>query len=155
MTTTVSIKPADVKKKWLLIDAEDLVLGRLAVFAAQRLRGKHKPEFTPHVDCGDNIIIINAEKIHLTGDKLTDKVFYWHTGYAGGIKERTIKQILTSKHPERVVEKAIERMIARGPLGRQIMKNLKVYAGPNHPHAGQNPEVVDFGSLNRKNKRSN
>jgi large subunit ribosomal protein L13 len=152
---TASVKPADVKKKWLLIDAQGLVLGRLAVYAAQRLRGKHKPEFTPHVDCGDNIVIINAEKVHLTGKKLTDKIFYWHTGYAGGIKERTMKQILTSKHPERVIIKAIERMIPRGPLGRQIMGNLKVYAGAEHPHAGQNPELVDLGALNRKNIRSN
>lgn len=151
---TFSIKPADVKKKWHLIDAQDLVLGRLAVVAANILRGKNKPEFTPHVDCGDNIVIINAEKVKLTGNKLKDKKFYWHTGYPGGIKERVVGAILGGKHPERVIEKAVERMIPRGPLGRQIMRNLKVYAGTAHPHAGQNPEVLDVAALNPKNKRS-
>lgn len=151
---TFSIKPADVKKKWLLIDAQDLILGRLAVVAANILRGKNKPTFTPHVDCGDNIVIVNAEKVKLTGNKLKDKKFYWHTGYPGGIKERAIGTILEGKHPERVIEKAVERMIPRGPLGRQIMKNLKVYAGTTHPHAGQNPEVLDVAALNPKNKRS-
>lgn len=151
---TLSIKPAEVQKKWVLIDAQDLILGRLAVIVANHLRGKHKASFTPHVDCGDNVIIINAEKVHLTGNKLEDKKFYWHTGYPGGIKERTIGQIITGKHPERVIMKAVERMIPRGPLGRQIMSNLKVYAGENHPHAAQNPQVLDVASLNRKNKRS-
>jgi large subunit ribosomal protein L13 len=151
---TLSIKPAEVQKKWLLIDAQDLVLGRLAALVANRLRGKHKASYTPHVDCGDNVIIINAEKVHLTGNKLTDKKFYWHTGYPGGIKERTIGQIISGKHPERVIMKAVERMVPRGPLGRQIMGNLKVYAGSNHPHAAQNPETLDVASLNRKNKRS-
>lgn len=153
MKTTRSIRPQDVKKQWILVDAQDLVLGRLASVVAMRLRGKHKPSFTPHVDCGDNVIIINAEKIHLTGNKLTDKKFYWHTGYAGGIKERTMEQILSSKHPERVVIKAVERMITRNVLGRQIMRNLKVYVGPNHPHEAQSPVVLDVGSLNPKNKR--
>lgn len=151
---TFSIKPADVKKKWLLIDAQDLILGRLAVVVANILRGKNKPEYTPHVDCGDNIVIVNAEKVKLTGNKLKDKKFYWHTGYPGGIKERAIGAILEGKHPERVIEKAVERMIPRGPLGRQIMSNLKVYAGTVHPHAGQNPEVLDVAVLNPKNKRS-
>jgi large subunit ribosomal protein L13 len=151
---TFSIKPADVKKKWHLIDAQDLILGRLAVVAANILRGKNKPEFTPHVDCGDNIVIINAEKVKLTGNKLKDKKFYWHTGYPGGIKERAVGAILEGKHPERVVEKAVERMIPRGPLGRQIMRNLKVYAGTTHPHAGQDPQVLDVAALNPKNKRS-
>ncbi|MBM3468653.1 MAG: 50S ribosomal protein L13 [Alphaproteobacteria bacterium] len=151
---TFSIKPADVKKKWLLIDAQGLVLGRLAVIVANILRGKNKPEFTPHVDCGDNIVIINAEKVCLTGNKLKDKKFYWHTGYPGGIKERAIGMILSGKHPERVITKAVERMIPRGPLGRQIMSNLKVYAGTTHPHAGQNPEVFDVAGLNQKNRRS-
>src|SRR3990167_8358322 len=150
---TISIKPADVKKKWLLIDAQDLVLGRLAVVVVNILRGKNKPTFTPHVDCGDNIVVINAEKVKLTGNKLQDKKFYWHTGYPGGIKERTIGSILEGKHPERVIEKAVERMIPRGPLGRQIMSNLKIYAGTNHPHAGQNPQVLDVAALNTKNKR--
>jgi len=151
---TFSIKPVDVKKKWLLIDAHDLILGRLAAVVAHMLRGKHKPEYTPHVDCGDTIVIINAEKVKLTGNKLKDKKFYWHTGYPGGIKERTVGFILNGKHPERVIEKAVERMIPRGPLGRQTMRNLKVYAGATHPHAGQNPEVLDIAALNPKNKRS-
>ncbi len=151
---TLSIKPAEVQKKWVLIDAQDLILGRLAVIVANHLRGKHKASFTPHVDCGDNVIVINAEKVHLTGNKLQDKKFYWHTGYPGGIKERTIGQIISGKHPERVIKKAVERMIPRGPLGRQIMSNLKVYAGESHPHAAQNPQVLDVASLNRKNKRS-
>lgn len=151
---TISINAAQVQKKWLLIDAEGLVLGRLASLAAMRLRGKHRVDYTPHVDCGDNIIIINAEKVHLTGDKLKKKKFYWHTGYAGGIKERTIGQIISGRFPERVIIKAIERMIPRGPLGRQIMKNLKVYAGAQHPHVAQNPEVLDIATMNRKNVRS-
>lgn len=151
---TFSQKPAEVQKKWFVIDAEGLVLGRLASVVANRLRGKHKPTYTPHVDCGDNIIIINAGKIQLTGKKLTDKVFYWHTGYPGGIKQRTIKQILEGRFPERVVTKAVERMIPRGPLGRKIMGNLKVYNGSSHPHEAQNPEVLDVAALNPKNKRS-
>lgn len=151
---TLSIKPSEVKKKWILIDAQDLVLGRLASLVANRLRGKHKTSYTPHVDCGDNVIIINAEKVHLTGDKLAQKKFFWHTGYAGGIKERTIGQIITGKHPERVIKKAVERMVPRGPLGRQIMSNLRVYAGSEHPHTAQNPEVLDVASMNRKNSRS-
>lgn len=151
---TISIKPSEVKKKWVLIDAQDLVLGRLASIIANRLRGKHKGSYTPHVDCGDYVIVVNAEKVHLTGNKLEDKRFYWHTGYAGGIKERKIGQILTGNHPERVIKKAVERMVPRGPLGRQIMGNLKVYAGPNHPHAAQDPQVLDVAGLNRKNVRS-
>ncbi len=152
---TLSIKPSEVKKKWILIDAQDLVLGRLASLVANRLRGKHKTSYTPHVDCGDNVVIINAEKVHLTGDKLAKKKFFWHTGYAGGIKERTIGQIITGKHPERVVHKAIERMVPRGPLGRQIMGNLRVYAGEKHPHAAQNLETLDIASMNRKNVKGN
>ena len=154
MKTTKSIRPEDVKKQWLLIDATDLVVGRLASVIANRLRGKHKASFTPHVDCGDNVVVVNAEKVHFTGNKLKDKIFYWHTGYAGGIKERTMGQILSSKHPERVLIKAVERMVPRGPLGRQIMGNLKVYAGPSHPHDGQQPIVLDVASMNSKNKRS-
>ena len=154
MKTTQSIKPSEVQKKWYLIDAQDLIVGRLAVVAARILRGKHKTSFTPHVDCGDNLIIINAQKVHFTGKKLENKKFFWHTGYAGGIKERTMKQILTSAHPERVLLKAIERMIPRGPLGRQIMGNVRVYAGTEHPHAGQNPEILDVAAMNSKNKRS-
>jgi large subunit ribosomal protein L13 len=151
---TYSAKPAEVEKKWVLIDAEGVVLGRLASVVAMRLRGKHKPTFTPHIDCGDNVIIVNAEKIHLTGKKLTDKVFYWHTNHPGGIKGRTMGQLLEGKFPERVIVKAVERMITRGPLGRQQMKNLRVYAGPAHPHEAQQPEALDVGAMNPKNKRS-
>lgn len=151
---TYSAKPAEVEKQWILIDAEGVVLGRLASIVAMRLRGKHKPIFTPHVDCGDNVIIINAEKVHLTGNKLNDKVYYRHTGYPGGIKENRAGKILEGKHPERVVVKAVERMITRNPLGRQLMKNLRVYAGSEHPHEGQNPVVVDVAAMNPKNKRS-
>ncbi len=152
---TPSIKPSEVRKKWLLIDAQDLILGRLASIVANHLRGKYKTSFTPHVDCGDNVVIINAEKVHLTGNKHVDKKFYWHTGYAGGIKERAIGQILSGRHPERVLIKAIERMVPRGPLGRQIMSNLRVYPGTEHPHAAQNPITLDIASMNRKNVRSN
>jgi len=151
---TFSQKPADVTKKWVLIDAENVVVGRLASLVASRLRGKHKPSFTPHVDDGDNVIIINADKAVLTGSKLTDKKYYWHTGHPGGIKERTAKQILEGRFPERVVEKAIERMIPRGPLGRQQMRNLRVYAGAEHPHEAQQPETLDVAALNRKNTRA-
>ncbi len=153
MRTTVSLKPADVKKDWTLIDAEGLVLGRLAVIIATRLRGKHKPQFTPHVDCGDNIVVVNAEKVKLTGKKAEQSILYYHTGYAGGIKGRSAQQRLDSAHPERVLEKAVERMITRGPLQRQQMKNLYVYAGTEHPHAAQQPKPYDVGALNRKNRR--
>ena len=153
--TTRSIKPAEVEKKWHLIDADGLVVGRLAVIIANHLRGKHKPSYTPHVDCGDHVVVINADKVKLTGNKLKDKIYYKHTGYAGGIKERTMGQILSSKHPERVLIKAVERMVPRGPLGRQIMRNLKVYAGSAHPHEAQQPTVLDVASMNSKNtKRS-
>ncbi len=144
--------PATVEKQWLLIDAEGLVVGRLASIVANILRGKHKPSFTPHVDCGDNVIIINADKVKFTGNKLTDKVYYKHTGYAGGIKETTPAKILEGRFPERVLEKAVERMIPRGPLGRQQMRNLRIFAGTEHPHVAQNPEVLDIASRNRKNK---
>ena len=154
MKTTISIKPADVKKDWVLIDAEGLILGRLAAIVASRLRGKHKATFTPHVDCGDNIIIINADKVKVTGKKAEDSVFYYHTGFAGGIKGRSIKERLAGKNPESVVEKAVERMITRGPLQRQQMKNLYVYVGPEHPHAAQQPKTLDVGALNTKNKRA-
>jgi large subunit ribosomal protein L13 len=153
MKTTISIKPADVKKDWVLIDAEGLILGRLAAIVANRLRGKHKAIFTPHVDCGDNIIIINADKVKLTGKKMEDSVFYYHTGYPGGIKGRSVKERLAGKNPQTVVEKAIERMITRGPLQRQQMKNLHVYVGPEHPHAAQQPKSLDVGALNRKNRK--
>ena len=151
---TTSLKPADVEKKWVLIDAQGLVVGRLASIVAMRLRGKHKPTFTPHVDDGDNVIIINAEKIVLTGRKRENKVYYHHTGYIGGIKERTAKYILESRFPERVMEKAVQRMLPHGPLGRQQFGNLRVYKGPDHPHAAQQPTVLDIGAMNRKNVRS-
>jgi len=151
--STISTKPADVEKKWILIDAEGLVVGRLAVIVANRLRGKHKASFTPHVDDGDNVIVINADKVVFTGAKYTDKRYYWHTGYIGGIKERSPRQIMEGKFPERVLEKAVERMIPEGPLGRRQLKNLRVYAGSEHPHVAQQPEVLDVGALNAKNKR--
>ena len=154
MKTTYIAKASEVEKKWLLIDADGLVLGRLATVIASRLRGKHKVTFTPHVDCGDNVIVINAEKVKLTGKKAEDKIFYWHTGYPGGIKGQTIGSRLTGKFPERVIEKAVERMITRGPLGRRQMGNLKVYAGAAHPHEAQNPVVLDVAAMNRKNKRT-
>jgi large subunit ribosomal protein L13 len=153
MKATLSLKPAEVKKDWVLIDAEGVVLGRLAAFVAARLRGKHKPQFTPHVDCGDHVVVINAAKVRVTGKKLDQSVFYYHTGYPGGIKGRTLRQRLESKHPERVIAKAVERMITRGPLQRRQMRNLHVYPGPEHPHAGQNPKPLDFAALNPKNKR--
>src|SRR5690348_8473227 len=152
MKTTKSAKPAEVVKKWHLIDAENLVVGRVATIIANILRGKHKPSFTPHVDCGDNIVVINADKIRFTGNKLADKIYYRHTGYAGGIKGITAGKVLEGKFPERVLEKAVERMIPRGPLGRQQMRNLRVYAGSDHPHAAQNPEPLDVAAMNRKNK---
>ena len=152
--TTYSAKPSEIEKKWVLIDADGLVVGRLAALIATRLRGKHKPSYTPHMDCGDNVIVVNAAKALLTGNKLKDKVYYWHTGYIGGIKERTAKQILASKFPERIVEKAIERMMPDGPLARRQLKNLKVYAGPEHPHSAQQPEALDLAALNRKNMRT-
>ncbi len=151
---TFSQKPAEVEKKWLLIDAEDVVPGRLASFVANHLRGKHKPTFTPHVDDGDNVIIINAEKVAFTGKKFTDKKYYWHTGYPGGIKERTARAIIEGRFPERVMEKAVERMMPGGPLSRRQMKNLYVYAGSEHKHEAQKPETVDFAAMNSKNKRS-
>ena len=154
MKTTKPATPATVEKKWILIDAEGLVVGRLASTVANILRGKHKPSFTPHVDCGDNVIIINAGKVKFTGRKMTDKVYYKHTGYAGGIKETSPAKVLEGRFPERVLEKAVERMIPRGPLGRQQMKALHLYAGTEHPHDGQQPEVLDIAARNRKNKVS-
>src|SRR5579875_37339 len=139
LKTTASLKPREVQKGWTLIDADGLVLGRLASIIATRLRGKHKPQYTPHVDCGDNIVVVNAEKVRVTGNKAEQSVFYWHTGYPGGIKGRTIRQRLNSKRPEQVVEKAVERMITRGPLQRQQMRHLYVYPDLEHPHGGQQP----------------
>ena len=151
---TYNAKPAEVEKKWVLIDADGLVLGRLATIIANRLRGKHKTTFTPHVDCGDNVIVINAEKVKLTGRKMTDKVFYYHTNNPGGIKGQTMAQRLGGEHPERVIYKAVERMMNRGPLGRRQLGNLKVYAGNAHPHEAQQPSKLDVAAMNAKNKRS-
>jgi large subunit ribosomal protein L13 len=149
---TYSQKPRDVERDWFVIDADGLVLGRLASIVAMRLRGKHKPTYTPHVDCGDNIIIINAAKVGLTGNKRTDKTYYWHTGHPGGIKSRTADKILDGNNPERVMIKAVERMVSRNRLGRQQMKKLHVYAGPDHPHEAQAPQLLDVASMNSKNQ---
>ena len=150
--TTRSIKPAEVEKKWHLIDADGLVVGRLAVIIANLLRGKHKPSFTPHVDCGDHVVVINADKVRFTGNKLLDKRYYKHTGHPGGIKETSPAKVLEGRFPERVLEKAVERMVPRGPLGRVQMKALHLYAGTEHPHAGTQPQPLDVASMNRKNK---
>ena len=150
---TYSAKPSEVEKKWIIVDAKDIVLGRLATIIATRLRGKHKPTYTPHIDCGDNVIVINAQDVRLTGNKRNGDIFYWHTGHPGGIKSRTKGQILDGQHPERVVQKAVERMIPRGPLGRQQMSNLRVYPGAEHPHEAQQPEVLDVAAMNPKNTR--
>ncbi len=152
--TTYAAKPAEIEKKWVMIDASGLVVGRLATIVALRLRGKHLPTFTPHVDCGDNVIIINAAKVVLTGRKREQKLYHHHTGHIGGIKERTARSILEGKFPERIVEKAVERMLPHGPLGRRQLGNLRVYPGPEHPHAAQNPEPLDLAAMNRKNLRS-
>ena len=151
---TFSMKPADVEKKWLVVDAEGVVLGRMAAEIAKILRGKHRPEFTPHVDCGDNVIVVNAEKVQLTGNKREDKTYYRHTGYPGGIKSRPAGEILDGKKPEDVVIKAVQRMLPKNRLARKQISNLKVYAGADHPHEAQNPEVLDIASMNPKNKRS-
>ena len=151
---TFSAKPAEITKKWIVIDATGLVVGRLATLVANRLRGKHLPTYTPHVDCGDHVIIVNAAKVVLTGRKRDDKIYYHHTGFIGGIKERSAKSILEGRFPERVVEKAVERMIPRGPLGRVQFGNLRVYPGAEHPHEAQQPVVFDVASLNRKNTRA-
>ena len=150
---TYSAKPTEIKRNWCVVDAKGLVLGRMASIISMRLRGKHKATYTPHMDCGDHIIVINADKIQLTGRKRSDKVYYRHTGYPGGIKSRTAGQILEGAHPERVVIKAIERMVSRNPLGTQQMRKLHVYAGTDHPHEAQNPEVLDIAAMNPKNTR--
>ena len=151
---TFSAKPADIEKKWVLIDASGLVVGRLATIIALRLRGKHKATFTPHMDDGDNIIVINADKVVLTGRKRDQKVYHHHTGFPGGIKERSAKFILDGRFPERVLEKAVQRMLPRGPLGRKQLGNLRVYKGATHPHEAQNPQTLDVAALNAKNSRS-
>ena len=151
---TYSAKPSEVSRKWYVIDADGVVLGRMAAVIATRLRGKHKTTYTPHIDCGDNVIVVNAEKVKLTGNKRAQKTYYWHTGYPGGIKSRTAGAILEGKQPERIVQKAVERMISRNPLGRRQMRKLHVYAGASHPHEAQQPEVLNVAAMNSKNKRS-
>ncbi len=154
-STTASLKPAEVEKKWIVIDAQDAVVGRLASFIAMRLRGKHRPDYTPHVDCGDFVVVVNADKVKFTGKKLSDKIFYWHTGHPGGVKQRTAGQILGGKYPERVLEKAVERMLPKeSPLARKQMTHLRIYTGAEHPHEAQNPETIAFADLNAKNVRS-
>jgi large subunit ribosomal protein L13 len=150
---TYSAKAAEIEKKWVLIDASGLVVGRLASIIAMRLRGKHMARFTPHMDCGDNVIVVNAEKVVLTGRKREQKVYHHHTGFPGGVKERSARFLLEGKFPERVLEKAVERMLPRGPLGRKQLGNLRVYKGPSHPHEAQNPLALDVAKLNPKNKR--
>lgn len=151
---TYTAKPGDIDKKWIMIDAEGVVLGRLASIIAMRLRGKHKATFTPHMDMGDNVIVINADKVQLTGNKRADKTYYWHTGHPGGIKSRTANQILEGAHPERVLTKAVQRMLPGGPLSRKQMTNLRVYAGAEHRQEAQTPEVLDVKAMNKKNTRS-
>ena len=151
---TYVAKPGEVDKKWVLIDASGLVVGRLAALIATRLKGKHKATYTPHVDMGDNVVVINADKVVFTGRKYDDKIYYWYSGYPGGLKEKTPKMILEGRFPERVVEKAVERMLKRGPLQRQLMRNLRVYKGGEHPHAAQQPQPLDVAKLNRKNARA-
>lgn len=153
-TKSFELRHQDIKKTWVVVDAEGVILGRLAAAIATMLRGKHRPTFTPSVDCGDNVIVINAEKVRMTGKKADDKLFFYHTGYPGGIKGRARAAILAGAHPERVIEKAVERMMPRGPLGRRQIGNLKVYKGAAHPHAAQNPATVDFAARNPKNKRA-
>ena len=155
MKTTASLKPAEVEKKWIVIDAENAVVGRLASFIANRLRGKHLATYTPHVDCGDFVVVINADKVKLTGKKLSDKIYYWHTGHPGGVKERTAGKILGGKYPERILEKAVERMLPKeSPLARKQMTHLRIYNAGEHPHEAQNPETIAFADLNAKNVRS-
>ena len=151
---TYSAKTAEVEKRWIVIDAEDLVVGRLASLIAMRLRGKHKPTYTPHIDCGDNVVVVNADKVVFTGNKLAKKKFYWHTGYPGGIKERTMEKLLGGAHPERVLTKAVERMMPKdSPLARKQMTHLRVYAGAEHPHEAQTPVKLDVAAMNVKNKK--
>ena len=155
MSATSFVKPADVNRKWYLIDAEGLVLGRMAVVIANVLRGKNKAFFTPHVDCGDHVIVVNADKVALTGKKLTDKKYYWHTGYPGGIKHRNMQELMSENRLDRMVTNAVRRMMNRGPLQRQIMSKLKVYKGAEHPHVAQKPEILDVTSMNNKIRKRN
>lgn len=153
MLKTYVAKPSEIKRAWWLIDAEDLVVGRVASIIAKILRGKHKPTFTPNLDCGDHVVVINADKIKFTGKKLADKIYYWHTGHPGGIKERTARQIMEGSFPERILENAVSKMISRGPLQRDVMVKLHIYKGAEHTHQGQSPQVLDIAAMNRKNKK--
>ncbi len=155
MLKTYTAKPSEIEKKWWLIDAEDLVVGRLSSIIAKILRGKHKTTFTPNIDCGDYVIVINAEKVKLTGKKYAEKLYYWHTGFPGGIKDRTARQIMEGKYPERILEYAVSRMMSRGPLQRDLMTKLHIYKGNEHKHQAQNPQILDVGAMNRKNKKTN
>ena len=154
MLKTYVAKPSEIERKWWLIDAQDLVLGRVSTIIANILRGKHKATFTPNLDCGDHVVVINAEKVKLTGKKYAEKLYYWHTGHPGGIKDRTARQIMEGQFPERILQYAVERMISRGPLQRDIMVKLHLYKGPEHKHQAQNPQVLDIASMNRKNKKA-
>jgi large subunit ribosomal protein L13 len=151
MLKTYVSRPKEIHRKWILIDANGLVLGRVASIIANIIRGKHKPTFTPNLDCGDFVVVINAEKIKLTGKKMSEKKYYWHTGYPGGIKEKTAEKIIDGKFPERVLESAVSKMISRGPLQRDVLTKLRIYKGGAHPHQAQNPEKLDIASMNRKN----
>lgn len=153
MLKTYAAKPSEIERKWWLIDAEGLVVGRLATIIANILRGKNKPSFTPNLDCGDHVVVINAEKVKFTGNKYNDKNYYWHTGHPGGIKERSARQIIEGRFPERVLESAVSRMISRGPLQRDILSKLHIYKGSEHKHQGQNPQNLDVASMNKKNKK--
>jgi len=155
---TYSMKASEIQKNWYVVDASDLVLGRASALIARYLRGKHKPTYTPHMDCGDNIIVVNAEKIHLTGRKMDQKhgkKYYWHTGYFGGIKETMASKIIEGKFPTRVIEESVRRMLGKNKMGYQHLKNLYVYAGETHPHDGQQPVKLDIASLNVKNSKRN
>ena len=153
--TTSSLKPSQIEKRWILLDAENAVVGRLAAFIATRLRGKHRPDYTPHMDCGDHVVVINAGKVKLSGRKLEQKTYHWHTGYPGGIKSRTAGKVLSGRFPERVLEKAVERMLPKeSPLARRQLTHLRIYAGAEHPHEAQSPEPIDFAAANSKNVRS-
>jgi len=154
MRATQNLRPKDMTSDWLVVDAEDVVLGRLAAAVAVRLRGKHRAHYAPHLDCGDHVIVVNAEKVHLTGRKRSDKIYYRHTGYPGGIRSEVAGPVLEGRHPERVIARAVRRMMPDGPLARQQLRKLKVYAGPVHPHAAQSPRVLDLKAANRKNARS-
>ena len=155
MTKTYVAKPSEIEKKWWIIDAQDLIVGRLASIVANILRGKHKTTFTPNIDCGDHVVIINADKVKFSGKKYAEKLYYSHTGYPGGIKDRTARQIIEGKHPERILEYAVSRMISRGPLQRDLMVKLHIYKGNEHKHQGQNPQILDVAKMNRKNIKTN